>query len=403
MKKYLFAVPLLICLVFPECRIAAGQWDRLERLIGTHDGVLIADANGKILFSKNGNIPRMPASTLKTFTALMARHYMGDDFRFVTEFWMDEKENLIIKGYGDPLLISEVLPQIAKSVHEKTDRFHDLILDDSHFEPAVIPGVTSTLNPYDSPNGALCVNFNTVSFRRSNGEYVSAEPQTPLLPFVLDRVRGSGLKQERIVLSAENGETLFYAGHLFRWFLKKEGVQTDGDIKTGKVRPDKDRLLYRHISDFSLDQVIIRLMEYSNNFIANQLFLTAGIKAYGPPGNLEKSRKAASVYAKNILGLEGIAIDEGSGISRNNRISPQQMLRVLEEFEPWRHLMRHEGREFYKTGSLTGVKSRAGYIESQDGSLYRFAVLINSAGKTTDNVMKEILRILPRSVSGPQK
>ncbi|MEZ4528517.1 MAG: D-alanyl-D-alanine carboxypeptidase [Desulfobacterales bacterium] len=395
MKKYFFVVPLLICLAFPECRIAAGQWDRLERFIGPQDSVLIADANGKILFSKNGKIPRMPASTLKTFTALMARHYLGDDFRFVTEFWMDEKENLIIKGYGDPLLISEVLPQIAKSVHEKTDRFHDLILDDSHFEPVIIPGVTSTLNPYDSPNGALCVNFNTVNFRRASGEYVSAEPQTPLLPFVLDRVRNSGLKQERIVLSAENKETLFYAGHLLHWFLKKEGVQSDGDIKTGTVQPGKDRLIYRHFSDFSLDQVIVRLMEYSNNFIANQLFLTAGIKAYGPPGNLEKGRKAAAVYAKNVLGLEGIEIDEGSGISRNNRISPQQMLKVLEEFEPWRHLMRHEGREFYKTGSLTGVKSRAGYIESQDGSLYRFAVLINTPGKTTDPVMKEILRMLP--------
>ncbi|MGE0084675.1 MAG: D-alanyl-D-alanine carboxypeptidase/D-alanyl-D-alanine-endopeptidase [Desulfococcaceae bacterium] len=395
MKKLFFTVLFFICLVFPQCRIAAGQWDRLETIIGPEDGVLISDVKGKVLFSKNGNIQRMPASTLKTFTALMSRHYLGDDFRFVTEFWMDEKENLIIKGYGDPLLISEVMPQIAKSVHEKTEHFYDLILDDSHFEPAVIPGVTSTLNPYDSPNGALCVNFNTVSFRRINGEYVSDEPQTPLLPFVLDRVRSSGLKQERIVLSAENKETLFYAGHLFRWFLKKEGVQTDGDIKIGTVRPGKDRLIYRHISDFSLDQVIIRLMEYSNNFIANQLFLTAGIKACGPPGNLEKGRKAAAVYAENILGAEGIEIDEGSGISRNNRISPQQMLKVLEKFEPWRHLMRHEGREFYKTGSLTGVKSRAGYIENQDGSLYRFVVMINSAGKTTDAVMKEIQRILP--------
>ncbi len=395
MKKYLFIVLIFICLVFPECRIAAGQWDRLESLIGPQDSVLIADAKGKVLFSKHGNIQRMPASTLKTFTALMARHYLGDDFRFVTEFWMDEKENLIIKGYGDPLLISEVLPQIAKSVHEKTERFHDLLLDDSHFEPVTIPGVTSTLNPYDSPIGALCVNFNTVDFRYVNGEYVSAEPQTPLLTFVLDRVRNSGMKQDRIVLSAENKETLLYAGHMFRYFLKKDGIKSDGDIKPGIVHTDKDRLIYRHLSDFSLDQVIIRLMEYSNNFIANQLFLTVGIKAYGPPGNLEKGRKAAAVYAKNILGIEGIEIDEGSGISRENRISPEQMLKVLQKFEPWRHLMRHEGRQFYKTGSLTGVKCRAGYMESQDGSLYRFVVMINSAGKTTDAVMKEIQRILP--------
>ena len=56
-------------------------------------------------------------------------------------------------------------------------------LDDTYFtQPLTIPGISSSSNPYDAPNGALCANFNTVFFKHSRDGYASAEPQTPLLP-----------------------------------------------------------------------------------------------------------------------------------------------------------------------------------------------------------------------------
>ncbi len=393
MAKYKYA--FLFFLLYFTCSSPAyaAKWDRLANQIGPRDGVLIADSSGKVIFQKNARVQRMPASTLKILTTLMSRHYLGNDFRFVTECYLDKEKNLKIKGYGDPLLISEVLPGIARAIHAETDRFHDLILDASYYASVIIPGVTSSLNPYDSPNGALCVNFNTVNFRRVSGQYASAEAQTPLLPFVTDRIRRSGLRQERIVLSAENNENLLYAGHLFRYFLKKEGVQTQGHIRTGTVHPDEDRLVYRHISAFPLDEVMARLLEYSNNFIANQLFIQCGIAAFGPPGNLEKGRKAAVLFCKNVLGTEEIQMEEGSGISRNNRISPLQMLKVLEKYAPHYRLLKHKGREYYKTGSLSGVKCRAGYVETSNG-LYPFVILINTPGKTTDAAIKYILQEL---------
>ena len=66
------------------------------------------------------------------------------------------------------------------------------------------------------------------------------------------------------------------------------------------------------------------------------------------------------------------------------------MEKILKTFEPYRSLMRHEGREFYKTGTLSGIHTRAGYIENAKGQLYRFAVLINTPGKSTRRIMHKL-------------
>ncbi|MFP4389610.1 MAG: D-alanyl-D-alanine carboxypeptidase, partial [Desulfococcaceae bacterium] len=281
---------LVFLLIFvsasPPC--AAGRWDGLAAQVGSEDSALVADPSGRILFRKNAEAARLPASTLKVFTALMARHYLGEDFRFRTEFYRRSNGDLLVKGYGDPLLVSEVVVEMAEQVARRVDGFEDLILDATHFGSVAIPGVTATLNPYDAPNAALAVNFNTVQFVRTGNRFVSGESQTPLLPVVLDRLRRSGLRRGRVVLSAENNEALEYAGRLIRHFLVAAGVETKGGVRFGVVQPERDRLVYRFFSPFSPDEVTERLLEFSNNFIANQLFIASGIAAGGPPGTLDK-------------------------------------------------------------------------------------------------------------------
>lgn len=396
-KYNLFRLALLLISLLHIGRPAvllAENLDRLGRLVGKRDAVLVADAQGSILFSKNADKKLVPASTLKILTSLAAMHYLGPEFRFVTEFYRDSDSNLKIKGYGDPLLISEVVADIADTLGTKIETYNDLILDHSYFDPILIPGVTTTLNPYDAPNGALCVNFNTVYFKRKKGGYVSAEPQTPLLPFAVRKIRKLGLRRGRVIFSQEEDEITLYAGHLFRHFLEKEGVKSHGTVRLGRVRKESDTLVFRYVSKYPIKAVISKLLKYSNNFIANQTFVVSGIKADSPPGSLRKGVRAASAYIKNSLNLNGIRIAEGSGISRENRISARNMYRILQEFEPYHDLMRHEGREFYKTGSLSGVKTRAGYIEDGQGGLYRFVVLINTPGKSTGRMMSRMLKAL---------
>jgi len=364
---------------------------QLDNLLTQNDAALLTDARGNILYQKNAAKALVPASVLKVFTALTALYYLGPDYRFVTNFHQDAQGNLKVKGYGDPSFTSEDLLEIAETMKGRFRQFNDLILDADYFRtPIVIPGREFSTNPYDAPNGALCVNFNTVFFKQRNGIQVSAETQTPLLPIALTRIRQSGLKTGRITFSHDHNEITLYTGHLLRFFLAKEGIKIKGTVKIGRINPERDALILKRRSKFKLTQVISRLLEYSNNFTANQLLIACGAKAYGAPGDLDKGLKAARVFARDVLKLENLQIAEGSGISRQNRITALTLLKILNAFEPYRHLMRHQGREFYKTGSLTGVKTRAGYLKANNSQLYRFVVMLNTPGKSVGVVMKKL-------------
>jgi len=368
--------------------------ESLGSLIGPRDSVMLVDSHGRVLYAKNENRPLVPASILKVFTSLVAIEDLGANYRFATDFFLDDEANLKIKGYGDPMLISEVLDLIARRVGERLQgvrHLNDLVLDGSYFQqPLTIPGVSSTSEPYDAPNGALNVNFNTVFFEDGGGHPVSAEPQTPLIPFAVERIKRSGVRSGRIVLSHVNQENTLYAGHLLRHFLERRGVRFGGRVRTGVVDPNRDRSLLVFHSPYRLLEVIENMLTYSNNFIANQLLVACGAAALGPPGSIEKGVSAARQYARSELKIATIQLVEGSGISRNNRISAARMQRVLARFESYRHLMRQENGEYYKTGTLAGISTRVGYIEAKKGRWCRYVVMCNTPGNTTAPLMRRI-------------
>jgi len=387
---------VLVILIATES--AARNFEALSAFIGKNDSIAIADPAGQIVFAKNENIGRIPASILKVFTSLVALHYLGPDYRYVTEFYIDNESNLKIKGYGDPLLVSEVVADISRKLALKLNtviKLNNLVLDNSHFDqPLTIPGITSSSQPYDAPNGALCVNFNTVNFKHTANGYISAEPQTPLLPLALKKIKASNMKQGRIVFSHKDHEITMYAGSLFQYFLEQNGIEFNGRMIIGRVNPNHDRLILRYVSGYSVKQIISKMLEFSNNFTTNQLFITAGTKASNPPGTLNKGIAAAISYAVEVLHLEGMVLFEGSGISRKNRVSAAQMITILEHFAPHRTLMRSEENEYYKTGTLHGINTRAGYVRNQHGQLYRYVVIINTPGRSTRPVMKKLRKIL---------
>ena len=380
------------------CHLSAQDLDELVRFIGKNDAILLSDPQGQTLLVKNADKKRIPASILKLFTSLVALHYLGNDYRFPTEFYLDGQSNLKIKGYGDPLLVSEVIIKISQVLAvllQNTKPMNDLVIDDSYFsQPLTIPGISSSSQPYDAPNGALCVNFNTVNFKHTSRGYVSAEPQTPLLPFVIQKIKASKLNEGRIVFSHDKNEIAIYAGKLFQYFLEEQGVRFNGKIRLAPVNTNTDRLIFRYDSPFSLAQIVEKLLEHSNNFTTNQLLIATGAEVIGSPGTLAKGVAIARDYARDMLDIEDMSIVEGSGISRDNKVSAAQMDRVLQEFLPYHYLMRREGREYYKTGTLYGISTRAGYIKSAHGGLYRYVIMFNSPKKSTDTLILKLLRIL---------
>jgi len=366
------------------------------RDITPKDALLVADPNGKILYKKNETRKCIPASTLKVLTGLAALEHFGPSYRFQTQFYMDPFRNLKMKGYGDPLLISEVLHDLTDLLSSKINSFQTLILDESYFSPEItVPGCDGSTNPYDAPVGAICANFNTVAFRRDKeGRLVSAEKQTPLVPFARDRIKALDLKRGRHTFLHDSRSAACYAGELLVYFLKKKGVLCNGDVRLGKVLPD-DRPVYTYTSVFPLETVVQKMMESSSNFIANQLFLALGASTFGPPATLAKGVEAVTRFANKKLLLDDIRIVEGSGISRQNRLSALDMLTILRRFRPYKDLLREKGNIYFKTGSLKGIRTRAGYIDNGQGMLYYFVIFFNQPHYK----MKATIRCVENAVS----
>ncbi len=366
-----------------------------KKQVKSTDSFLVATPRGKVLFEKNAQKQRVPASTLKVLTALAALNHFGPSYQFRTGFYMDAKGNLKIKGFGDPLLVSEVLHQIAIILARKIDSIQNIILDDTYFAAQIrVPGCDNTTNPYDAPIGALCANFNTVAFKRKkNGRVYSTENQTPMIPFMVNQIRTQGLKSGRRTFTHDSKEAALYVGELLRYFLKKGGVKTGGTIRLGSVSPE-DTLIFTYRSTFPMETVVEKMLHSSSNFMANQIFVALGASVYGPPGTLAKGVHATQAYIKKELGLKHIKIVEGSGLSRKNRLSAYDMLAILEKFKPYKDLLRRQDHVLYKTGSLNGIRAQAGYIESQRfGSCY-FAVFFNRKGSN----MKSMVRCLKKAI-----
>ncbi len=365
--------------------------EKLATMTGARDSVVVAAPDGNILAQVHAELALVPASILKLLTTLAALETLGPDFSFRTDFYIDPQNDLKIKGYGDPLLVSEELTMITDHLASRLPTIRNLVLDDSYFEqPVRIPGRGTSAEPYDAPNGALCVNFNTVAFNRQNGIWVTDEPQTPLLPSVIPKIVASGLTRGRITLAADSREALQYTGELFQYFFNKVGIEITGSIVRGRVELETDQLVWAYNSRHTLRSTATDLLEYSNNFMANQILLVMGAEVLGPPATIDKGLQVLRNYFRETLKIKSGRIVEASGISRQNRITAQAMLTILQHYEPYCQLLRRRGRQYYKTGHLKGIRTRAGFLTSTHGGLYRFVIMINTPGKTTDGIMKVI-------------
>lgn len=339
--------------------------------------------------------PYTPASILKIVTALAALEILGPDFRFETRFTVNSQGDLFIQGFGDPLLDSEEVLAIAGYLKGLgINEVHDLVLDNSAFRLRTTgDGNAGSLNPYDAANGALAVNFNTTNLRvMANGTVVSAEPQTPTLAIMKEVGNQLPPGIQRINISQDKERIPRYVGQLFQASLAQEGVQVRGTIRAGAT-PTGLNPIFVHRGKVPLTEIVRAMMRYSNNYIANQLFLTVGAKRYGYPADWPKARAAMQDFYKARLPKAApfIHLEEGSGLSRKNTVTPVAMLAVLDTFHPFADLLQEKDGHRIKTGTLEGVYSLAGYLSSGNG-LESFVIILNQRNNTRDAVFDRLTR-----------
>jgi len=371
---------LLLAFVLLPVQALAGAKEKVMGLAPSAV-VFVVDADDNELVAQNADQPFVPASVTKIVTAWLALDVLGGKYRFETKFHLDDHRVLYVRGGGDPFLISEELamlaPQLVVAIGKEP--LTGIVLDASYYTSDLrIPGIEDSSDSYNALNSALAVNFNTIFAVRKGNRVLSAEKQTPITPLAISQFRARGPKgRGRISLAQSPAMSLQYAGELIAAFIEQAGGSVKGKIATGTV-PAGLAPVYVHRQSRTLSEILHQLLVGSNNYIANQVFLEIGGRRLGSPVSLEKSLKVTNetLAAHNLT--EAIHLEEGSGISRGNRFTARGLAKVLDLFAPHADLLKNGKGASYKTGTLDGVRTLAGYANTSKHGSVRFVISLNS-------------------------
>lgn len=353
-----------LLLVYPAVGIANDDLSHFPELRGA--GVLFVDAQGNEAISSQAGESFIPASTTKLVTAWLALNHWGESHRFQTHFYFDPTSKMLwIKASGDPFLVSEEILLIATALANLgiTD-LAGIGLDTTAFQSALqVPGGGRSDNPYDAIPAALAANFNTIAVNKIKGRVISAEAQTPITPF--SSVHGqTASNSARINTGSNTRDAERYFAELLTAFLRQQGVLVRNQVRWGTA--PQQTPLYSHSNSKTLGEMVRPMMQYSTNFIANQLVLMLSAEHTQRPANFADVQAYMETTLATQLGWQHFTLKEGAGLSRDNRLSPQQLVTLLEAFRSWQHLLPEVTDGIVaKSGTLNKVSTLAGYVVKQ--------------------------------------
>lgn len=393
------------------------------------------------LVASNDTVGLNPASTMKLVTANAALDLLGPGFTWKTQAFVTGTQSgdvlngdLIIKGSGDPKLVTENLWLFLRHIRASGIREirGNLILDrsafaDSLYDSAQFDG--DPLKPYNAGPDALLLNYNTFAVHftpqpEQNRVDVTIEPPAAGLAITAPLLTG-GLcldwqSRLRPVLASGSitfdgsfssvcGEkTLYlhpyltshtdYFGAVFRQLWAEVGGVFAGTVSNG-ILPPTARLVTEWKSP-SLPEAVRDMNKFSNNVMARQLLLTIAAETTGLPATTEHGADAIKSWlASKGIDTTQLTIENGSGLSRIERISAATMGRmllgayqspVMPELMSSLPLVATDGtmrkrlttqtiagRAHIKTGSLNDVRAIAGYVLAASGKRYVVVCIIN--------------------------
>nr|WP_246017863.1 D-alanyl-D-alanine carboxypeptidase/D-alanyl-D-alanine-endopeptidase [Mesobacillus subterraneus] len=216
-----------------------------------------------------------------------------------------------------------------------------------------------------------------------------------------------------------------YAGDLFKRALEDQGVEVVGKIRTGTATEGMAGLISH--KSMPLKDLLVPFMKLSNNGHAEVLVKEMG-KAIHKEGSWEKGLEVMNAeLAKFGVDPARLVLRDGSGISHANLVPANEITSFLFHVrkEKWFPAFKHslpvagdrdrmvggtmrnrlkeedlKDRVIAKTGSLTGVSTLSGYVETSSGETLIFAILLNNLiddtqGRKLENELAKILLSQP--------
>jgi D-alanyl-D-alanine carboxypeptidase/D-alanyl-D-alanine-endopeptidase (penicillin-binding protein 4) len=402
--------------------------------------VVVQEApGGRPVLMLNERTAVNPASLVKLLTTYAALEQLGPAWTWQTPVWLQGPVqsgvldgSLFVKGSGDPKLVVERVWLLLRRVQQLGVReiTGDIVLDQGSF---IDDGSTAAdfdgdaLRPYNVRPSALLLNYKAVTytFVPDPARGVAVVLTEPLLAgSVIDRSvpLAAGPCDDwatRLKASFEPGRTRFggvfptacgeqswsiadpapatYNARLVEALWREMGGRLAGRVRDGSAPTGVAPSFV--LSSPPLAEVVREINKFSNNVMAKQLFLTLPLqRTPGVPASAESAREHLRRWLAERTGElpADTVIDNGSGLSRDTRMSAALLARVLmlaydSAVMPelmsslpvsgvdgtMRRSRAAPGRAHLKTGSLRDVAGRAGYVLSDSGRRYVVVAIIN--------------------------
>lgn len=387
----------------------------------------------------NGQTPMNPASLMKLVTTFSALELLGPTFTWRTGVFITGPVNngaldgdVIIRGSGDPKLVAENVWLMLRKLQAAgvTEIRGDILLDRSAFDVAELDSGKfdgEVDRPYNVGADALLMNYKSISYTFiANGVAAGVGAEPPMagmqLPAaVRTSVGACGDWKARLGASfseplaprfsgsypASCGEKTWhigaltpqrYAQGLITQTWKELGGKLRGKVRDGAVPSAGARLLFEWQSP-ALAEVIRDINKFSNNVMARQLFLTIAAETTQQAANAKLAEKAIKDWAlQRGLAIPELVMENGSGLSRDERISGAGLARVLQAAYgsavmpelisslpvagldgTMKRRKGHiaQGNAHIKTGSLRDVAGIAGVVHAVNGRRYVIVAIVN--------------------------
>lgn len=430
---------------------------RLDQILDDHKqpgvrlGAMVVELPGRrVLYARDAGTAMIPASNMKLIVIAAAIDRLGLDFRFKTVLAI-HNDDLVVIGGGDPTIGDERLAKAGGRTI--TSLFHtwaakleqagvrqipgDLVVDDSVFDLQFVhPNWPRDQFQawYEAPIGGLNFNANCASVevtpaRGRRPARLALVPGNTYLE-LQDKTRRGG-KRTAVVNRNRDSDVLVvtgairkagvlgpitvrdpgvYFGSVLKTVLAAKGIRVHGAVVRRRVRLDDGRLPHDcHLVDVHRGSILDAAGRAGRNSLgmaAEGLIKTLGADFRGR-GNWPNGVAAVGRFMDKVgVRSDQYLIDDGSGLSRRNRLSAAAAVNVLghvfrvggRTFEAFRDSLARagidgslrnrlksgdvKGRVFAKTGYINGVRTLAGYIHTGADRWLAFAFFYNQAAAT---------------------
>jgi len=453
------------------------QWQNHKDFTTASFGVSVIniDDDNELIVNHNGYKTLKPASTLKVVTTATALAILGEDFKFETHLLIEGEitngvlnGNLIIRGGGDPTLgfmrydmglkSREVLSMWAKAITDAgiTQINGDIIGDPTFFDSQLVPqkwqwedmgnyfgagvaGLNFHENKYE-------MQFEPAKVVGEKAEVVNIHP--PLNGFSINNEVLTGTKNsgdQAVIFCAPYSNAIVVRGTvpagnpkftikgavsnpaLFTANWLKQYLQDRDVIVTGQAdflfsadtsRINNCQIIHQHFSP-PLSQIVFWANKKSINIYCEAMLKMIGKKNSGV-GSFNKGRKAIVQYWRNRgVDLRKAILQDGSGLSPSNAISPYQMSKLLAKSvkQPWYNTFANSlsvacdkgdrgsmrgmlcntpaaNNLIAKSGYISNNRCYSGYVRNKCGDLMSFTIMVNNYTCGNSQMRKHIEKMM---------